>query len=53
MLRTNDLIFMLLDGLEVFFNIYGVSLVSRSLKMAGVRHIYKPPSLGAVALMDS
>ena len=48
-LRTKDLIFMLLDGLEVFFKVYGVSLVSSNNKMAGVRHIYRPPSLGAVA----
>ena len=40
-------------GLEVFFNVYGVSLVSSNLKMAGVRRIYRPPSLGAVALTHS
>ena len=52
-LRTKDLIFMLLDGLEVFFNVYEVSLVSSNNKMAGVRPIYRPPSLGVVAPTDS
>jgi len=33
-----------LEGLEMFFNVYGVSLVSSNSKMAGVRRIYMPPS---------
>ena len=52
-LKTKDLIFMLLDGLEVFLDVCVMSLDSSKLKMAGVRRIYKPPSLGAVALTDS
>ena len=48
-LRTKDLISMLLDGLEVFFGVCGMSSNSSKLKMAGVRHIYRPPSLVAVA----
>ena len=39
----------LLDGLEVFFNVYEVSQVSINLQMAGGCHIYRPPSRGAVA----
>ena len=48
-LRTKDLIFMLLDGLEVFLDVYEVSWDSSKLQMAGVRRIYRPPSLVAVA----
>ena len=48
-LRTKDLIFMLLDGLEVFLDVYEMSWDSSILQMAGVRRIYRPPSLGAVA----
>ena len=48
-LRTKDLIFMLLDGLEVFLGVSGMSSNSSKLKMAGVRRIYRPPSLVAVA----
>jgi len=48
-LRTKDLIFMLLDGLEVFLGVCGMSSNSSKLKMAKVRHIYRPPSLVAVA----
>ena len=48
-LRTKDLIFMLLDGLEVFLDVYEMSWDSNKLQMAGVRHIYRPPSLVAVA----
>ena len=48
-LRTKDLIFMLLDGLEVFLDVYKISWDSRKLQMAGVRHTYRPPSLVAVA----
>ena len=48
-LRTKDLIFMLLDGLEVFLGVYVMSWDSSKLQMAGVRHIYRPPSLIAVA----
>ena len=45
-LRTKDLISMLLD-------VCVMSWDSSKLKMAGVRRIYRPPSLVAVALMDS
>ena len=48
-LRTKDLIFMLLDGLEVFLDVCVMSWDSSKHKMAGVRCIYKPPSLVAVA----
>ena len=48
-LRTKDLIFMLLDGLEVFLGVGMTSSNSSKLKMAGVRRIYRPPSLVAVA----
>ena len=48
-LRTKDLIFMLFDGLEVFLGVCGMSSNSGKLKMAGVRRIYRPPSLVAVA----
>ena len=48
-LRTKDLIFMLLDGLEVFLGVNGMSSNSSNLQMAGVRRIYRPPSLVAVA----
>ena len=48
-LRTKDLIFMLLDGLEVFLGVGMTCSNSSKLKMAGVRHIYRPPSLVAVA----
>ena len=48
-LRTKDLIFMLLDSLEVFLGVSGMSSNSSKLKMAGLRHIYRPPSLVAVA----
>ena len=34
-LRTNDLIFMLLDGLEVFLGVSGMSSNSSKLQMAG------------------
>ena len=42
-LRTKNLIFMLLDGLEVFLDVCGMSWDSSKLQMAGVRHIYRPP----------
>ena len=48
-LRTKDLISMLLYGLEVFLDVCVMSWDSSKLKMAGVRRIYRPPSLGAVA----
>ena len=48
-LRTKDLIFMLLDGLEVFLGVSGMSSNSSKLQMAGMRRIYRPPSLVAVA----
>ena len=43
-LRTKDLIFMLLDGLEVFLDVCVMSWDSSKLKMAGVRRIYRPPT---------
>ena len=48
-LRTKDLISMLLDGLEVFLDVYEMSWDSSMLQMAGVRRIYRPISLVAVA----
>ena len=48
-LRSKDLIFMLLDGLEVFLDVCGMSSNSSKLKMVGVRCIYRLPSLVAVA----
>ena len=48
-LRTKDLIFILLDGLEMFLDMYEMSWDSSKLQMAGVRRIYMPPSLVAVA----
>ena len=48
-LRTKDLIFMLLDGLVVFLDMYEMSWDSSKLQMAGVRRIYRLPSLVAVA----
>ena len=43
-LKIKDLIFMLLDGLEVFLDVYEMSWDSSYLQMAGVRHIYRPPT---------
>ena len=34
----------LLDGLEMFFDVYEVSQVSSELQMAGGAHIYRPPT---------
>ena len=48
-LRTKNLIFMLLDGLEVFLDVCMTSSNSSNLQMAGGAHIYRPPSLVAVA----
>ena len=48
-LKTKDLIFMLLDGLEVFLGVGMTSSNSSKLKMTGVRRIYKSSSLVAVA----
>ena len=48
-LRTKDLILMLLDGLEVFLDVCVMSWDSSQLKMTGVRRIYRPPSLVAIA----
>ena len=48
-LRTKDLIFMLLDGLEVFLDMYEMSWDSSKLQIAEVRRIYRPTSLVAVA----
>ena len=52
-LRTKDLITKLLDGLEVFLGVGMTSSNSSSFKMAGVRRIYRPPSLIAIAPMVS
>ena len=41
-LRTKDLIFMLLGGLEVFLNMCVMSWDSSNLQMAGGAHIYRP-----------
>ena len=49
MLRAKDMITKLLDGLEMSLDVYEVSWDSSNIEMAGVRHIYKPPSLVAVA----
>ena len=43
-LRTKNLIFMLLDGLEVFLDVYEMSWDSSKLQMAGETHIYRPPT---------
>ena len=43
-LRTKDLIFMLLDGLEVFLGVSWMSSNSSNLQMAGGAYIYRPPS---------
>ena len=43
-LRTKDLIFMLLDGLEVFLDVYEMSWDSSKLQIAGETHIYMPPT---------
>ena len=48
MLKGKDMINELLYGLEVFLDVYEVSWDSSNLQMAGVRHIYRPPSLVAV-----
>src|SRR6185437_12458357 len=48
-LRTKDLIFMLLDGLEIFLGVCGMSSSSSKLQMAGVMRIYRPPSIVAIA----
>ena len=43
----------LLDGLEVFLGVGMMSSNSSNLQMAGVRRIYRPPSLVAIAPMVS
>ena len=43
-LRTKDLISMLLDGLEVFLDVCVMSWDSSNLQMVGVRYIYRPPT---------
>jgi hypothetical protein len=43
-LRTKDLISMLLDGLEVFLEVSVMSWDSSNLQMTGGAHIYRPPS---------
>ena len=44
MLRTKDLIYMLLDGLEVFLDVCVMSWDYNKLQMAGGTHIYRPPT---------
>ena len=44
---------MLLYGLELILGVYVTSLDSSKLQMAGVRRIYRPPSLVAIALTVS
>ena len=39
-LRTKDMIYMLLDGLEMFLGVCMTSSNSTKLQMTGVRHIY-------------
>ena len=48
-LKPKDMINELLYGLEVFLGVCMTSSNSSKLKMAGVRRIYRPPSLVAVA----
>src|SRR6185369_4595719 len=48
-LRAKDMILMFLYGLEMFLDVYEVSWDSNNLQMAGVRRIYRPPNLVAVA----
>ena len=43
-LRTKDLIFMLLDGLEMFLGVCGKFSNSSKLQMTGGAHIYRPPT---------
>ena len=43
-LRTKNLISMLLDGLEVFLDVCVMSWDSSNLQMAGGAHIYRPPT---------
>ena len=40
--KRKDLINFLLDGLEVFLDVYEASRNTSKLQMAGVRHIYSP-----------
>ena len=49
MLKAKDMINELLYGLEMFLDVYEVSWDSSKKQMAGVRRIYRPPSLVAVA----
>ena len=49
MLRANDMNTKLLDGMEMSLDVYEMSWDSSNLQMAGVRRIYRPPSLVAVA----
>ena len=48
-LRTKDINTKLLVGLEMFLGVGVMSWNSSKLQMTGVRHIYRPPRLGAVA----
>ena len=43
-LRTNDLNYMLMDGLEVFLGVCVISWDSSKLKIVGVRRIYRTPT---------
>ena len=49
MLKPKDIINELLFGLEVFLGVYEMSWDSSKLKMAGVRRIYRPQNLVAIA----
>ena len=52
-LMAKDVILMLLYGFEMFLGVCGMSSNSSNLQMAGVRRIYRLPSLVAVAPMVS
>ena len=52
-LKPKDIINELLYGLEMFLGVCGMSINSSNLQMAGGCHIYRPPSLVAVALTVS
>ena len=49
MLKPKDMINELMYGLDVFLGVYEMSWDPSKLQMAGVRRIYRPPSLVAIA----
>ena len=51
-LRTKDLIFMLLDGLEVFLGVGEMSRNSSKLQMAGGWHIYERIAYLTLEIME-